>query len=196
MSITNFRSATTLQDEALRVYRSIVAQSPNPYLVLTPELRIVAANEAYLDATQTSPDRLAGRQMFDAFPDNPEDPLADGVSNLSHSFEQALRFGKRHMMPLQRYDVRDPLGVWRLRYWKPANWPVLDDHGQAIALIHHVLDVTEAALGSARATLGLGLIARAELAADTARRERSRVKDKLRQARLARDQRLTDRRDG
>lgn len=44
---------------------------PTPYLVLNPDLIIVAANSAYLDATQRTRQEIMGHYVFDAFPDNP-----------------------------------------------------------------------------------------------------------------------------
>lgn len=60
---------------------------PELYLVLTSELRIVAASDAYLHATMTRREDLLGRYMFDVFPDNPADASATGVRNLGQSFE-------------------------------------------------------------------------------------------------------------
>ncbi|CAM5312019.1 MULTISPECIES: ANTAR domain-containing protein [Streptomyces] len=50
-----------------------------PYVVLDTELRIRAANPAYLRVTGRTRDDLIGAFVFDAFPDNPEDPTAIGV---------------------------------------------------------------------------------------------------------------------
>jgi hypothetical protein len=37
---------------------------------------------------------------------------------------------------------------WEVRYWDPKNWPVFDDKGSIIALVHHVTDATAAVLMS------------------------------------------------
>lgn len=169
---------------AERVYAAIFAEAPCPFLVLTPELEIVDGNPAYLSATGRSRDALVGRHMFDAFPDNPGDPLADGVCNLRRSFESALRFGTRQQMPLQRYDVQDPRGRWNLRYWTPANWAVMDD-GRPMALVHHVIDVTERAQAQmlAPGVRHLGLLERADWALHNARRLAAEVRQDMDRAR-------------
>jgi PAS domain S-box-containing protein len=161
-------------------FRALFEATPDPYLVLSPELRIVAVSDAYLRATMTRREELVGQGMFEAFPDNPDDPLADGVSNLRSSFERAIRSGRRDLMPLQRYDVRDERGLWLEKYWKPANWPVFDD-GRLIAMVHHVTEVTEQAKTQTATprTKNLGLIDRADLAAESARRLRLETEAKL-----------------
>jgi PAS domain-containing protein len=54
-------------------FRTLFEAAPGLFLVLDPELRIVAASDAYLDATMTQREEIIGRGIFDVFPDNPED---------------------------------------------------------------------------------------------------------------------------
>jgi hypothetical protein len=86
--------------------------------------------------------RIAGDRLFDVFPDNPDDPLADGVSSLFRSLTIATETGRRHTMAVQRYDVRDPDGRFVERFWQPENTPLFDEDGRLVALLHHVEDVT------------------------------------------------------
>jgi two-component sensor histidine kinase len=80
--------------------------------------------------------------MFDAFPDNPSDPAANGVSNLRASFERAVASRRFELMDVQKYDIVRPDGTFEERWWKPANAPVVDVNGNVVAIIHHVADVT------------------------------------------------------
>ena len=57
------------------------------YLLLDTAFTIRAVNDSYLNATERSTDDTVGRLVFDAFPGNPEDPVADGVRNLSASLQ-------------------------------------------------------------------------------------------------------------
>src|SRR4051812_7936144 len=52
-------------------FRSLFESVPGLYLVLTPDLKIVAASDAYLKATMTSRVEVLGRSIFEVFPDNP-----------------------------------------------------------------------------------------------------------------------------
>lgn len=114
-----------------------------PYLVLDTHLQIRAVNLAYELATGHTQDWLLGEDMFEAFPDNPDDPSADGVAKLSRSLEAVLRTGYRQWMAYQRYDVRDPdePEVFAYRVWAPVNVPIKEG-GVVVAVLHHVQDVT------------------------------------------------------
>ncbi len=115
-----------------------------PYLLLDTELRIVTANPAYLRATRRDRDELTGTPMFDAFPDNPADTTATGVTNLTASLEHVLRRAAAHQMGLQRYDITttDAPEEFTSRTWVPVNSPLTDPDGRVVGLLHHVEDVT------------------------------------------------------
>src|SRR5262245_10072117 len=113
------------------------------YLVLAPDLTIVAASDAYLHATLAERHDVIGRRLFEVFPDNPDDPRATGVSNLRASLERVLRFRRPDAMAVQKYDVRRPDGGFEEKYWSPLNKPVLNGEGEVEWIIHQVEDVTE-----------------------------------------------------
>ncbi|MGW2201460.1 PP2C family protein-serine/threonine phosphatase [Streptomyces sp. NPDC001774] len=125
-------------------YRALFTATPSPYLVLSPELVIVDVNEAYLRATGRSREDLLGQPLFEAFPDNPADPTADGVSNLGASLGRVLATGQTDIMALQKYDipVAGRPGVFEERWWSPVNAPVTRPDGQVALIIHRVEDVT------------------------------------------------------
>jgi hypothetical protein len=106
-----------------------------------PGLHIIGINEAYAKATMTAPADLRGQCLFDVFPDNPDDPLANGVANLYSSLTIAARHAEPHAMAIQRYDIRDRHGNFAERYWRPINTPLFDDNGVVLALMHRVDDV-------------------------------------------------------
>lgn len=127
-------------------FRALFESAPGLYLVLTPDLRIVAASDAYLEATMTRREEILGRGLFEAFPDNPEDPEASGTRNLRASLERVLATAKPDSMAVQKYDVRRPKeqgGEFEERYWSPVNSPVLTAGGEIAYIIHRVEDVTE-----------------------------------------------------
>ncbi len=113
--------------------------------MLTPDLAIVAASDAYLAATKTVREEIVGRKLFDVFPDNPADPAASGVRNLRASLDRVLRDRTVDVMPIQKYDIRRPEsegGGFEERYWSPVNSPVFDEAGELAYIIHRVEDVT------------------------------------------------------
>ncbi|WP_084599490.1 PAS domain-containing sensor histidine kinase [Actinoplanes subtropicus] len=127
-------------------FRALFESAPGLYLVLDPDLRIVAVNDAYLRSTMTVREEILGRGIFEVFPDNPDDPAATGVANLRASLQRALRRRKPDTMAVQKYDVERPPsagGGFEQRYWSPFNTPVLGPDGRVAYIIHQVEDVTE-----------------------------------------------------
>lgn len=107
-----------------------------------PGLAMVEVNETYLAATGMTRQEIVGRPLFELFPDNPEDPEADGVKNLYASLRSVAQTGQPHAMALQRYDTHDAAGVWSARYWRPVNSAKLDSQGRVVLLLHVVEEVT------------------------------------------------------
>ncbi|GAB7028780.1 SpoIIE family protein phosphatase [Streptomyces sp. NPDC021749] len=135
-------------------YAALFAGTPSPYLVLGPDLVIAEVNQAYLEATGRTREDLIGRYLFDAFPDNPADPDADGVRNLDASLHRVLASKKPDTMALQKYDIpiMGRLGAFEERWWSPINTPILAPDGSVVWIIHRVEDVT--AFVQARASDG------------------------------------------
>src|SRR5262249_32098340 len=126
-------------------FRLLFESAPGLYLVLRPDFTIIAASDAYLDATMTRRDQVLGRHIFDVFPDNPNDPGATGVRNLRASLERVISQKTADAMAVQKYDIRRPDaegGGFEERHWSPINTPVLRD-GKLAFIIHRVEDVTE-----------------------------------------------------
>jgi PAS domain S-box-containing protein len=124
-------------------FRALFESLPGLYLVLKPNLTIVAVSDAYLKATMTERDKILGRGLFEVLPDNPDDPTATGVSTLRASFERVLKNGASDTMAIQKYDMRRPDGVFEERYWSPVNSPVFDADRRIEYIIHRVEDVTD-----------------------------------------------------
>ncbi len=124
-------------------FRALFESLPGLYVVLKPDLTIVAVSDAYLKATITKREAILGRGLFEVFPDNPDDPAATGAANLRASFNRVLQDGKPDTMAIQKYDVRRTDGVFEERYWSPVNSPVLGPKRQIEYIIHRVEDVTD-----------------------------------------------------
>ena len=124
-------------------FRALFESLPGLYLVLTPDLKIVAVSDAYLKATMTKRGEILGRGLFEVFPDNPDDPGASGVANLRASLNRVLQDAVPDTMAIQKYDVRRPDGVFEERFWSPVNSPVLGADHRIEYIIHRVEDVTE-----------------------------------------------------
>ena len=95
-------------------YQHLFEQLPGSYLILSPALVIAAVSDAYLEATMTRREAIVGRPIFEMFPDDPDDTVADGVIDLRRSLTEVLSKGKAHAMAVQKYNIRKPDG-WKLR---------------------------------------------------------------------------------
>ena len=108
-----------------------------------PIFTIVSVNKAFVNVSGVPAERILGRGIFEAFPDNPQDATADGVENLRQSFRRAMATGVPDRLPLQRYDVKQDSGGFDERYWSALNTPIFDAHGQIEYLLQTVDEVTE-----------------------------------------------------
>lgn len=118
---------------------------PGACLLLSPELVIEAASEAYLAVTLTQRENVVGKYVFAVFPDNPNSLAASAKRTVQASLDQVLATGRPHELTLQPYDLPDPAqpGHFLARYWRTRNAPVLDAQGRVAHIIHEVTDVTE-----------------------------------------------------
>ena len=132
-----------LQDLLLPIFQSM----PGATLVLlpdSPKFTIVEVNDAYLKATLTVREKIIGRGIFEVFPDNPADPISNGVANLRSSLNQVVNSREPHQMAVQKYDVPLPdQSGFALKFWLPKNTPVLNADGSVAVILHTVEDVTE-----------------------------------------------------
>lgn len=125
---------------------AIIAAIPGLYLILQPDaprFTIVAVSDAYAHATMTRREEIIGKGLFEVFPDNPADPRATGVSNLTASLITVIKTGQPHRMANQKYDIPLPSGGFEERWWSPHNVPVLNANQKIDYIIHSVVDITQ-----------------------------------------------------
>jgi PAS domain S-box-containing protein len=129
-------------------FRALFESLPGRYLVLTPDFQIVAASDAYLAMTMTKRTDVIGRNIFEVFPDNPDDVNGSGSANLRASFNRVLQTGTADTMPIQRYDIPRSDGMFEERHWSPVNSPVFSANKKIEYIIHRAEDVTEFVLAN------------------------------------------------
>ncbi|MEU6366474.1 SpoIIE family protein phosphatase [Streptomyces sp. NPDC046931] len=175
-------------------YTAVFTALPSPCLVLGTDLVIADANPAFCEGTGRSQTELVGQYLFDAFPDNPADPEADGAVTLKASLHRVLSSGQTDHMALQKYDI--PIAgnpeVFKERWWTAINVPVLDPDGKVAWIIHRSEDMTDVVL--ARRTAHLPSVRPGREAAMEAElysraRQLQRLNEELRQAH-ARERRI------
>ncbi len=128
-------------------FQALFEGAPALYLVLTPDLTIVTATEAYLRVTGMARTAIVGRPLVDVFTDNRDDPAALGISNLRASLERVRATLVPDTMAVHTDAVPRPEsdgGALAKRHWRPTNSPLLDTAGALAYIIHRLEDVTEA----------------------------------------------------
>lgn len=127
-------------------YQILFEKIPGLYMLLTPDLHIITVSDAYARATKTVRQEIAGRHLFEVFPDDPNDPNATGVANLNASLQRVKQTLLPDTMAFQKYAIRrsaEEGGGFEERYWSPTNTPVLGPTGELLYIVHRAEDVTE-----------------------------------------------------
>jgi two-component system sensor kinase FixL len=126
-------------------FQALFAALPHAYLVFTPDLSIVEASDAYLNATMSRREDIIGRNFFDAFPENPRAPKSSAIAARS-SIEIAIETRRPHSLWRQRYDIPQPNEqgvVYDERYWNISNHPIIDTSGALRWILQSVDDITD-----------------------------------------------------
>ena len=120
------------------------ATTGTPAVLLDRSFFVRAVNAEYERATLRNRSELIGENIFEAFPDNPCDPHANGNEKLLASFETVLRTNSTVAI-LQRYDITDSAnaGEFIPKVWVPKNMPVRDG-SEVVGIVSHVTEVTDA----------------------------------------------------
>jgi len=122
-------------------FEALFNASPNPYVLLDPSLVIMGMNEAYLRVTMRTREELVGRNMFDAFP---SDPDSESHKQLRASFERVIHERVVDHIPVIEYAIPLPDGGgFEERFWSATHTPLFNDAGELISILQHTVDVTE-----------------------------------------------------
>jgi PAS domain S-box-containing protein len=125
-------------------YQEVFRTMPGATALLTPDGTILDVNDGYLEASGRSREQLLGRNLFDVFPQNPDDPSVLGPDQLRDSLETVVATGERDVLMPVRYDVEDPgrPGEFEERYWAVVNTPMHDPVGRVVMITHKADEVT------------------------------------------------------
>ncbi|MFD4371127.1 PP2C family protein-serine/threonine phosphatase [Streptomyces sp. NPDC058486] len=126
-------------------YEAVFQALPGAVALFTTDLFYADVNEAFLRSLGRTRDQVVGRNLSDAFPDNPADGESVGMRRLRDSLRWVEASGQRDAMAPHRYDVQslDQPGVWGERYWSTVSVPVFGADGRVALLLHWEEDITE-----------------------------------------------------
>jgi PAS domain S-box-containing protein len=123
-------------------FRALFESCPGLYLVLSPELLVLAVSDAYSNAILKKREEIVGEKFSDVFRSNFEEPNIETTSEIIESLHEVLRTKVSNRMAVIRHDILNPEGKVEERYWSPRNKPVLNKNNEIIYIIHRVEDVT------------------------------------------------------
>ncbi|SDF78681.1 hybrid sensor histidine kinase/response regulator [Sulfitobacter delicatus] len=153
-------------------FQKILQAAPSPFLLLDRELRVVWANEAYLQTTGREAEKLFGRKLMEEFP---SDPDSEAGKMLRGSFERVLRDAVTDHLPVIPYPIAGADGEVKERYWSATHTPILSSDGEIEFILQHTQDITEFYDHSASVASPVGL------QADMVRRAREVANQNLEQ---------------
>ncbi|QDG50453.1 PAS domain-containing hybrid sensor histidine kinase/response regulator [Persicimonas caeni] len=138
----------TSQRESLD-YRHLLEASPEMVCVIAtdaPRFTVLAASDAYLEATRTTRDQLIGQGLFEIFDAYEDTHRTAGREQVRRNLAESLETGEMCSTGPLRYDLRRPEDSgesFEERYWTTRSIPIGDDQGGVSHLLHRVEDVTE-----------------------------------------------------
>ena len=126
-------------------YAAVYRQLPIPVLLLTPEFAVADVNLAFQQATGRTREELLGRIIFDAFPEDPNDPDATMVRDSIASLRRVLITGEPDAQEFQKGYVEEPgsPGQFARHYWSGVNAPVFGPDGGVVLIASVSEDVTD-----------------------------------------------------
>jgi len=102
--------------------------SPNAYVLVDRDLRVVDANRAYYKLTGSTPAALRGSILIAAFPNDANDPNDAPRRMLRESLLQVVATGEPDHLAYIPYRVpRAPGEPPELRVWSATHTPILDE---------------------------------------------------------------------
>jgi PAS domain S-box-containing protein len=116
---------------------------PDTVVLLSPELKVLEATDAYLKATMRTREQLIGKDILKEFPDNPNEPESKNERLVRQSLERVLQTKQTDRLDVLRYDIIKPDSSYDVRFWEAVHTPVLDEEGNVSFIIQKTSDVTE-----------------------------------------------------
>lgn len=131
------------------LYATVFKHSPIGCYLLstTPEITILDVNDSFLHNVSLTREQMIGKELFEVFPDNPNDPEDTGIEALGRSIALAVATGQAQLMPVQRFPIKKTLAngetVFEERFWSASNTPIYDEEGHMACIYHATIEITK-----------------------------------------------------
>ncbi|MCP2045373.1 PAS domain-containing sensor histidine kinase [Pontibacter sp. HSC-36F09] len=131
-------------DQTIPYKRLLEAQS-GLVLLISPDLTIMGASEAYLREAFLIREHIMGKHLFAVFPDNPNTPGHTPSVTLRASIERAIATRKPDKMDVTRYDIQAPeeSGEFIERYWASTNTPIYNSQNELVCILHETKNISD-----------------------------------------------------
>lgn len=114
----------------------ILASVGTPILLLDRQFRLVLANPSYLKAFDRRWKDLAGRMVFDVFPEDD-----DRIQEVRARFNRVLE-GESTQAPAQAYRIANAHGEFEERFWRASETPFRGPDGSVTHIVQVIENVT------------------------------------------------------
>lgn len=131
------------------LYATVFKHSPIGCYLLstTPEITILDVNDSFLHNVSLTREQMIGKELFEVFPDNPNDPEDTGIKALGRSIALAVSTGQAQLMSVQRFPIKKTLAngetVFEERFWSASNTPIYDEEGHMVCIYHATIEITK-----------------------------------------------------
>jgi PAS domain S-box-containing protein len=122
------------------------------FAVDDPHFTVIEENQAHADIAMVKREDVIGKPVLEGFPDTSEEYRTNGKSLLIESLQKVLKTGKPDTMQNFNYDLKDPQGVMKTKYWEVTHYPMFEE-GKVVAICQQTTDITEAMLARKELTV-------------------------------------------
>lgn len=124
-------------------FGSVFHALPGLYLLMAPDLAILDATEAYLQAILLKREDIVNKNVLATFPEDSNASHADAKQRLEQSLHHVQRHKEPHTMPMLRYDLpQEKGGGYEPHYWSTTNIPVFSAEGEMAYILQQTRDIT------------------------------------------------------
>src|SRR6056297_410277 len=131
-------------------YLSIFKAIPLPAILIranAPDFTVKNANDAYTELSGKPREELVGKNLFELFPDNPNDSASDSVKRMTTQLRAVIETGQESSKNVERYDIEvGDTGNFEERYYNYTLTPFSGENGETEYILQVVEEVTDKVL--------------------------------------------------
>ena len=135
-----------LGPDASRSSPDFMAASPFAHIAYTLDLKIIDLNWRHEKLTGVPRERAVGRDLYEVFPPNPNDPKADSRAAVLASLKRMVATRDSDDMDAFKHDLPKAGGGFEERYWRVTHspiWSAPNGGGEIIGALQTTREITE-----------------------------------------------------